>query len=208
MLINSAATQNTADLSPIQAWNSSVTAWHVLRVAGFCALALTMLRSADPHWRHLLAPRGPQRHRLGWRIIAATFGGTLVNLLLAAGLVLLGHQLLGEVPWARLPGLAAACAPPLLTELLVAICLAAWLRGAAGGAMAAAWALAAGTAVVFGTLWLIGQGPLWEGSSAAVLWYRGAVHHAVYLALAAGFGLLAQRAWSRVEHARAADRWR
>lgn len=200
MLIHSAADVGHRELSLLQAWNSSVTAWHVLRLALFTGLALMMLRRTDPHWRELLAPRGPDRRLLGWRIIASTAGGTLVNLLLAAGLVLLGLQLLGDLRWEGLPGRVAAHALPLLVELCFAICLAAWLRGAMGGQMQAVTALAAGATVVFVTLWLIGKGPVFEGGSAAVLWYRGGLHHALTLALAVGFGLLAQRAWARADH--------
>lgn len=191
-----------ADGHFFQAWGSSVTPLHGLRLALLTAMATLLLRGALLHWRVLLAPGGRFRHGIGVRVV----GSTLVSMLAFAALQLAIAALLftllpfpPAVPWQRLPALAFSHGLPLLADLTLAVALAAWLRGALGGpwrviAMLGAAALLLLVIVLFVPP-LLGL----ERAGGTVLWNRGPAHHAAEFALAALCTALAQRAWARAD---------
>ncbi len=191
--------------APFQAWGSSVSALHALRLLLFTALAAALLRGAVLHWRVLLAPGGSVRRHIGLRVV----GSTLLSLLIFVGttlalivLVWACLPLSPAVPWQQLPAVALRHALPLLADLALAVALAAWLRAALGSpqrvlmcrlAAALLWLL-----VVFAAAPMIGVDSAWQRARAE-LWHRGLVHHAISFALAGVFTLLAQRAWLKAD---------
>lgn len=198
-------TRPDADAHFFQAWGSSVSPMHGLRLALFTVVASLLLRGAAPHWRELLAPGSGFRRSVGLRVIGSTLAIVLGQLLfvLAVGAAAVslvpGLDWPGEVSWSRLPGVVASYGVPLLADLVLAVALAAWLRGRLGSlvgtvgvlaALALAWTAAALLAAP-----LLGI----EDFTRRTLWSRGPAHLAGQLALAACFTLLAQRAWARAD---------
>lgn len=191
-----------ADAHFFQAWGSTVTPMHGLRLALLTAIATLLLRGALLHWRVLLAPGGRFRRDIGLRVVGSTLVSLLVYVALYIGIVALVFTLLPffpAVPWQRLPALAFSHGLPLLADLALAVALAAWLRGLLGGPLRViAWLCGAAlmlVAAVFMLAPLLGV----EGAARSVLWTRGPAHHTAELALAALFTALAQRVWARAD---------
>lgn len=200
-LPNNLANPN-ADVHFFQAWGSTVTPMHGLRLALLTVVAALLLRGALLHWRVLLAPGGRFRRDIGLRVVGSTLVSLLAYVAMYLGIVALLFALLPflpAVPWQRLPALAFSHGLPLLADLALAVALAAWLRGLLGGpTRVIAWLCGAAlvlAAAVFVLAPLLGV----EGAASAVLWTRGPAHHAAQLALAALFTVLAQRAWARAD---------
>lgn len=190
------------DTHVFQAWGSSITPWHGVRMALLSGLALLMLRGATPHWRLLLAPGGRFRRDLGLRIVGTTLVSmTALLLFVLAVLALLFTVLpfLPGVPWARLPELALRYAPPLIADLALAVALAAWWRAALGTQQRAG--LAIGGAALLGLISLavlaavLGFGTVFR----AELGTRNGTYLFVQFALAALCTALARRAWRRAD---------
>ena len=185
-----------------QAWGSSITPMHGLRMATLTLLALLLLRGATPHWRLLLAPGGHFRRDLGLRIVGTTLlsmTALLVFVLAVLGLMFTMLPFLPGVPWARLPELALRYAPPIVADLALAVALATWLRAALGSQQRAG--LAIGGAALLGLIILaalaavLGFGTVFR----AELGTRNGTYLIVQLTLAALFSALARRAWRRAD---------
>lgn len=193
--------QPNPDLHLLQAIGSGVGPLHGVRLLVMAALAALMLRGGVPHWRLLLAPGGEVRRWIGPRIVLGTWAwlcGLALILLLFAGLLVLLFAI--PIPWQRLPGLLLSLALPFLSDLALAVALAAWLRGRFGSLKRVLLLLlllglgGLGLAVVL-TLALLGSAnPLgWA------LWTRGPGHFVGQLGLTLLFTALAQRAWARAD---------
>jgi hypothetical protein len=196
-LPNNLATSN-ADARFLQAWGSTVTVGHGLRLACMVLVAHFSLRCIDMHWRVHLLPGGSGRRWLGLRIIGSTVMTVLVTLVLLLALTWLGFSLFLPAAitpgWSALPALIAAYTPPLLADLCLAVSLAAWLRARHRPAGQLAWTWA--VLVVSALLIVAVLSRVWAWPA---LWTRGYVHHAIEFTLAAGFAMLANRAWQAVD---------
>lgn len=171
-------------------------------------LSLFALRGGWPHWRVMLAPGGHFRHRLGLRIVLATWVSMCLLttvLVVAGGVMCLLLPFLPAPPWQRLPGLLVSHGLPLACDFALAVALATWLRGGLGSQERAMWLLLSlaglGVAVAITAL-LLGVVIPWR----AGWWTIGTVHLAGQLVLAALFTALAQRAWARADLAEGARR--
>lgn len=198
-------TKPDADLHYFQAWGSTVSPMHGLRLYLLTLVASLLLRGAAPHWRELLAPGSGFRRSVGLRVIGSTLATVLGQLLfllaigVAAVTLVPGLGWPGETSWTRLPGVVVSYGVPLLADLVLAVALAAWLRGWLGSL-----GRVVGVVVGLGAAWVafvILAAPLLgiEGFARSTLWSRGPAHLAGQLALAACFTLLAQRAWARAD---------
>ncbi|MFZ4651628.1 MAG: hypothetical protein ACOYLV_13020 [Rubrivivax sp.] len=198
-------THPDVDMHFFQAWGSSVSPLHGLRLALIALLVSFLLRGVAPHWRDLLAPGSGFRRAVGPRVVASTMASVMVQLVLLLAMVVAVFSLVpfmkwpDGTSWASLPGVALSYGVPLLADVALAVSLAAWLRGQLGSlgrlvgvvaGLGAAWA-----AMVFLVSPLMGI----EGFARSTLWTRGPAHLAGELALAACFTLLAQRAWARAD---------
>ena len=193
------------DMHFFQAWGSSVSPLHGLRLAALALVASLMLCGVAPHWRDLLAPGSGFRRAVGLRVVGRTMESMLFQLILLLAIVAAVFWLMPfldwaeEVSWASLSRVVWSYGLPLLVDLTLAVALAAWLRGWLGSvgrvvgvivALGAAWA-----AMVF-----LAAPPLGlETFARSTLWTCGPAHLAGELALAACFTLLAQRAWARAD---------
>lgn len=180
-------------------WGSEVTMMAGYRSALFCALALAMMTGPSLHWRHLLAPSGLLRGRLGLRVALATLlrvGAVLALLYLAVGVSLL-LAAPDRAAWLmRLPDLASRYLPLLGLDLCLATALATALRGLGGSFWRAALlivALTLGWGLVHFTAFLL------TGEPRPVLGTRGGAY--VILGIAATFAALwlARWSWARVD---------
>jgi hypothetical protein len=198
-------TNPNADVHYFQAWGSTVSPMHGLRLYLLTLVASLLLRGAAPHWRELLAPGSGFRRSVGLRVIGSTLATVLGQLLLvlavgvAAVLLVPGLDWPSETSWTRLPGVVASYGVPLLADLVLAVALAAWLRGWLGSL-----GRVVGVVVGLGAAWValvVLAAPMLgiEGFARSTLWSRGPGHLAGQLALAACFTLLAQRVWARVD---------
>jgi hypothetical protein len=198
-------THPNVDMHFFQAWGSSVSPLHGLRLAVLTLVASLMLRGVSPHWRDLLVPGSGFRRAVGLRVVGRTMESVLVQLVLLLAILAAVFSLMpfldwaDEVSWASLSRVVWSHGLPLLVDLTLAVALAAWLRGWLGSlgrvvgvivGLGAAWA-----AAVFLAAPLLGL----EGFARSTLWTRGPAHLAGELALAACFTLLAQRAWARAD---------
>jgi hypothetical protein len=202
---------SNVDKQFFQAWGSSVSLLHGLRLLVLTALAATLLRGAVLHWRVLLAPGGSVRRHIGLRVVGSTLLSMLLYVGAALGLVVLLWALLPflpPVPWRSLPGVLISYGTPLLADLALAVALAAWLRAVLGSLLRVGVACFTGALFLGWVVLLLmaasGGGPLSVADAAlqaarSELWHRGVAHHAVTFALAALFTLLAQRDWMRVD---------
>ena len=190
----------------LMSWGSGVSLLHGLRVLGFAFIGLTMLRSTSLHWRHLLAPTGGLRRRLGIQIVWTTFWTALALMALVglAGFMAIsaptGLESTGRAQTQALVSVLVPVLtnylPSLVVDLLLGAALASWLRGWLGSFQRAAWALlacAAAWAIVLATLHLA------LGQAMSDLWHRGPLHHTLSLLLALLLIALGQRAWARAD---------
>lgn len=182
----------------LQAWGSTVTAGHGLRLACMVLVAYFSLRCIDMHWRVHLLPGGSGRRWLGLRIIGSTIVTVMAPIVLLLALTWWGVSLSLSAAitpsWSDVPALIAAYAPPLLADLCLAVALAAWLRARHGRAGQGAWIWAFLLVSALLIIAVLSRAWAWPA-----LWTRGYAHHAIELALAAGFALLANRAWQAVD---------
>ncbi|RVU47205.1 hypothetical protein [Rubrivivax rivuli] len=185
-----------------QAWGSSITAMHGLRMATLTLLALLLLRGATPHWRLLLAPGGHFRRDLGLRIVGTTLlsmTALLLFVLTVLGLMFTLLPFLPGVPWARLPELTLRYAPPVVADLALAVALAAWLRAALGTQKRAALVIGGAALLWFCARWAWAQTPGPGAAFLAELGTRDGTYLFVQFALAALCTALARRAWRRAD---------
>jgi len=184
----------------LQPLGSSLTWAHGLRLAVFTAGALMLLRVASPHWRQVLAPGGQiLRRRLAWHMFCATllaWSGWWLGLLLLTALL---HAFLNDHA-ADAFGLSQLqpLALPLLSDLLLSTAAAVLLRAAAGTPGRAVGGLI-GVTLVGGLalgLAIAADAQPWP---LVPLGHRGPSWLAGQAALTAGFLLLAQPAWARVD---------
>lgn len=184
----------------LQTLGSSLTWAHGLRLAVFTAGALLLLRVASPHWRQVLAPGGQiLRRRLAWHMFCATLlawsGWWLVLLLLTA---LLHAFMNGHTADAFGLSQLQTLALPLLSDLLLSTAAAVWLRAAAGTPGRAVGSLI-GVTLAGGLalgLAIAADAQPWP---LVPLGHRDHSWLALQAALTAGFLLLAQPAWARVD---------
>ena len=119
----------TTSFSMLSAIGGDITAWNVVRVLMLTVYAQMFLSSRDLHWRHLLAPGGVFRRRLGQRIVMTTIVSVaLFAATLLCGLFLIDVVLTRFVPHERLT-LTWAASLPIASELVFAVSLVALIRG-------------------------------------------------------------------------------
>ncbi|MBL8327757.1 MAG: hypothetical protein JNJ71_02825 [Rubrivivax sp.] len=182
-----------------RSWGSEVTVTVGYRV-GFLALWVVMLTASPAlHWRHLLAPGGSLRQRLGHQIIFTTWllvtGVLAIMLAVVGGGILLFSSDRAEL-LVQLPSLLLRYAPLFLLDLWLACALAAVVRALAGTQLRAVFAFI-GLIGVWGLTHLLLLAVL--GSPMQPWGTRNAWALIVTLMLIGLLHALAQQAWARAD---------
>jgi hypothetical protein len=158
-----------------------------------------LLSTPALHWRHLLAPNGTLRRRLGlsiWLTTYLTVVGTLALVFGILGIGLLALVSGGLERWPQMPELVLRNASVLLLDLALATALATLIRGWAGSHGRALLALIT-LALVWGLFHLLIYA--WTGQAMTVLLQRDTTYLLLLLITTSGCAWAAARAWSRAD---------
>jgi len=181
-------------------WGETLDWRYLVRLLLLSYMALVLLQSRDLHWRRLLAPGGPHRASIGWRIFVSSVKGNLIIAAVLTGLCCAiaaaissytgKFNLLASFQW---PAFAAA----LACDLTLATALAVVLRGFAGKQQTAML----GLVCVFGLIasiciawWAFSLGP-----EPNFTWPRDSIHALAMLAALLLLRPLMRRAWRRAD---------
>ena len=183
-------------------WQAEVSALHGLGLLLLIESAGSNLSTASLDWRHAIAPGGPTRRHLGWRMLALNWGLQAATLLLAAGVVTAFTAVVMKPAsaWRLYAQGLMQSALPVAASLGLAVAVAVWLHSPGvpprlarfgPGLLACLCGLAAATynLAVHGDWWV--RLPAW--------WHCGPAHVGATLALAGLAGWAANRRWARVD---------